>query len=46
MTELPKENRWDVLHVSSERVLERHTLWIAGDRQNTAAVFFTWWRGG
>ena len=44
MTELPKENRLDVLHVWSERVLERYPLWIAGDRQNTAAVFFTWGR--
>ena len=37
-----KGKKWDVLHVWSERVLERHPLWIAGDRQNTAVVFFTW----
>ena len=35
-------NRWDVLNVWSKRVLERHPLWIAGDKKNTAAAaFFT-----
>ena len=33
-------NRWDVLNVWSKRVLERHPLWITGDRQNTAAAAF------
>lgn len=29
-------------YISEVKVLERHTLWIAGDRQKTAAaVFFT-----
>ena len=35
-------NRWNVLYIWSKRVLERHLLWTAGDRQNTeAAIFFT-----
>ena len=31
-------NRWDVLHIWSKRILERQPLWIAGDRQKTAAA--------
>ena len=31
-------NRWDVLNVWSKRVLERHPLWIAEDREHTAAA--------
>ena len=36
--------RWDDFHVWSKRILERHPLRIAGDRQKTAAAeFFSWW---
>ena len=39
--------RWDDFHVWSKRILERHPLWIAGDRQKTAAAeFFSWWGAG
>ena len=34
-------DRWDVLHVWSKRVLERHPLWIAGDRQKTTDAAFS-----
>ena len=38
-------NRWGDFHVWSKRILERHPLWIAGDRQKTAAAAFVT-RGG
>ena len=39
--------RWDDFHDWSKRILERHPLWIAGDRQKTAAAeFFSWWGAG